>query len=465
MALRKADLITLYEELSKECTPKLKAQLLKKTGRGGDSASRDYVHANAVLSTLKKVNNSLAGFEDLASAMKTLHPAYRFRLGMYTPMLAARIDDLKPAEQKNLFENKNVLFTEKINGVRAVLVYYKGDFYFFSRNYSDVGCELPEYSSNVYQMPQYTEHLKELDPTQIYAMDCECVFSPGDDIRGELADYGIGTDSQLEAMCALLQTYPEEAVKIQKKFKEANGRDLVTFKLIQPLYFKGVNYMKKTLGEGKKVYKECIEFAKEMHLNIQPIKMCRGTSAEKENFLETILNQGGEGVVCHFWNGLYNTNDNRSKTGFVKIKRSVKAMLKGTGIGDTIDGFVTGFKLGSKGTANENLVSALEFSIYRKYADGTQRKWIIATCPNIPLAMKQKITVQDQEGNYVLEPKMYGRVAELDGQSLSAQAQKLTHPRILRFRSDKQECDCVYTDEFLASQADNNLYESAKQSV
>ena len=79
--------------------------------------------------------------------------------------------------------------------------------------------------------------------------------------------------------------------------------------------------------------------------------------------------------------------------------------------------------------------------------------------------MKQKITVKDQEGNYVLEPKMYGRVAELDGQSLSAQAQKLTHPRILRFRSDKQECDCVYTDEFLASQADNNLYESAKQSV
>lgn len=465
MALRKADLEAMFEELTEGCQPGFKAQILKKTGRGGGSASRDYIHACAILTTLRSVNPSLREFATVKEALMTLHPAYRFRLGMYSPMLASRYDELKPEDQKRLFRDKNYVFSEKINGVRAVLVYYKGEWFFFSRNYSDVGCALPEYAQNIYQFPKYTDEQMKQDPLGIVALDCECVFNPGDDIRGELAEYGLSTDSQLEAMCALIQTYPEEAQKIQKKFKDKNARDLVAFKLIAPLYFKGVSYTKRTLGEGKKVYDECVQWARDMGLNVQAIKQCDGSEMEKENFLESILDAGGEGVVVHGKNALYNTSDHRDRNGFIKIKRSVKASMAGKGMGDTIDGFITGFKLGTPGTGNENLVSALEFSIYREYADGRKKEWVIATCPNIPLATKQMITMMDAEGNYVLKPEYYGKVAELDGQSLSAVAQKLTHPRILRMRADKLKEDCVYSDEFLNSQVDTNLYKTEKSDV
>ena len=48
---------------------------------------------------------------------------------------------------------------------------------------------------------------------------------------------------------------------------------------------------------------------------------------------------------------------------FVKLKRTVGDAARKAGMGDTIDGWVSGFKLGSKGTANERTVSALEVTV------------------------------------------------------------------------------------------------------
>ena len=136
-------------------------------------------------------------------------------------------------------------------------------------------------------------------------------------------------------MSALLQMNQADALEIQRRFKEGQGTDLVTFRLIAPLYYKGISFLKRTLGEGHKLAEEVIKYGQAHNLNIKSIRRCIGTRAEKEIFLDTIIAEGGEGIVAHYSKGSYNTSDNRSRTSFIKLKRSVKSTMLKEGIGDT----------------------------------------------------------------------------------------------------------------------------------
>lgn len=316
-------------------------------------------------------------------------------------------------------------------------------------------CSLINYAQNIAQPINH-------DITPIYAIDVEILFEPGVDISQDLQTLGLATDSQLEAMVALLHTYPHEAVKIQNKFKELYHSDIISFKLIHPLYINGKNYLVNPLGEGKNHYDEALNLGKQLGLNIEPIKMCRGTREQKEIFLNTILDSGGEGVVCHFDKGLYCTSDNRSKTSFIKIKRSIKST---SGLGDTFDCFVSGFIIGKPGTANEHIIGALEFSIYIN-DNGKIRKHHIASVPNITRAERQLATWNNADGlfpqSYVgsdgqtyymsLNPQFEGLVGELNGQALSAKSKRLEHPSLVIWRTERSSESCVYTQEFIDSQ-------------
>lgn len=447
MALRKSDLINMYEYLSIGATDAFKRQILKVTGRGGQSASRDYIRANALLAEVLKVHPDLSDLETEKQAYALLHPAIRFRLMHYTPCLAYRYDELKPEQQKELFRNKDAVFTEKENGVRGWLISYKGKGFLFSRNYSDKDCDILDYWSNVYQT------IKPHD--DVYAIDVEVKFEPGDTIKEQLLEYGIETDSKLEAMSALLQMHDYSAKDVQDKFKKDTGRDLITFRLIAPLYFNGKNYIKRTLGEGMDVYDECLAYGQSLGLNVKPIKRCKGTKEEKEIFLNSIIDNGGEGVVVHWRTGSYCTSENRSKSSYIKIKRSVSDQLKKSGLGDSIDGWISGYKLGSKGTANENLVSAFEISINMLCNDGVMREHMIASVPNIPLVVQKQATVIGPDGTPTLNPDFLGIVCEVNGQCISKQSRRLTHPRLIRMRpGEKLPQDCIYSEEFLNSQID-----------
>ena len=126
MSLRKADLISMFEQGTIGCSAQFKSSILKVTGRGGQSASRDYIHANCILAELEKVGVSPRTLNTKEEALVKLHPATRFRLNMYSPCLAFRYDELKPNEQKMMFDSPDYIFTEKENGVRGILIHYKG---------------------------------------------------------------------------------------------------------------------------------------------------------------------------------------------------------------------------------------------------------------------------------------------------------------------------------------------------
>lgn len=448
MPLRKQDLVDMFEENSLGFSDSFKKQILVPSGRGGVFAARDYIHANAVLAMLKKYNVEPSDVKSKDDLKNLLPRAVNFRLNAYTPCLAYRYDELKPKDQNKLFDNKDYVFTEKENGCRGWFIHADGKSYLFSRNYSDVDCSLPEYWANISQDVKFPEGT-------IFAADVEIKYEPDYDLVKEMTSFGVATESKLEAMSALLQTYPETACDIQKKYKEHTGKDLVYFRMIHPLYYKGKNFLKRRLKEGKEVYDEVIEFAQSCGLNLTPIKHCYGSKEKKENFLNTIIEAGGEGVVVHNLNSYYCTSENRDKDCFIKIKRSVGQTAAHEGMGDCIEGWISGFKLGSDDTANEGLVAAFEVSCYMRRRDGSMKKHVIAYTPNITLEMKKDCTVKDEEGNPVLSEEYYNRVVEVNGQAISRQSMRLTHPKFIRFRMDKSAEECIYSEEWLESQMDN----------
>ena len=459
MALKKRDLEDLFTFNTQSLSPSVARQILPATGRGGVSAARDYIQANCLIAEYNKANSSYEGNlshisskEDLMNGLK---PATRFRLKAYTPCLAARYDELKEAEQKKFFEDPDWVFTEKQNGCRGWLIVHGGEVHLFSRNYSDVDCSLLEYWQNIDQQVSWNEG--------IYAIDVEIKFEPGTDISKDLETLGIATDSPLEAMVALLHTYPESAVKIQKKFREMFDKELIVFRLIAPIYFNGKNYVNRTLGEGQDVYDECVEFGRSIGLNVKSIDRCNGSRVEKEIFLTTILNNGGEGIVGHYKKGMYCTSENRSKTSFIKLKRSISSTSQG--MGDHIDGYISGFKMGSNGTANEGIIGAFEFSIH--VTDGAhERIHTIAVVPNISREERIMATWNNADGLYPqewtdskgethwvsLNPEFDGLVGEIDGQALSSVSKRMEHPRLVMWRPERSPESCIYTQEWLNSQ-------------
>lgn len=460
--MHKKDLMEMFEFKSRTLNPQIVRQILPASGRAGTSAARDYISAICLLTEYAKAVGSedpdLSRISSKNDLWNAIHPATKFRLRHYTPCLAARYDELKEPQQKQLFDDPNWVATCKENGVRAWVICYKGEMFMYSRNYSDVDCGLLEYSKNIFQSINQAAN-------DIAAFDCELKFEPGTDISSELEELGIATDSPLEAMVAMLHTYPESAQEIQKKFKERFGKDLIVFRLIAPLYLDGKNYLNRTLGEGMQVYNQAIEHGREMGLNLMPIDRCEGTREEKEIFLDTIINNNGEGVVFHNKLGNYCTSDNRSKTSFIKLKRSIKATFEQIGMGDTFDAFVGGFTMGSNGAANEGIIGALNFYIYINKSGNIRKHWI-ASVPNITREERLLATWNNADGLYPqewtdsngethwvsLNPDFDGLVGELNGQALSARSVRLEHPSLVMWRTERSSESCIYTQEFIDSQ-------------
>lgn len=457
--MRKQDLINLYTVTT--ATLPLNIELLKGTGRNGAVVSRDYYLALGLIAEYNKANpqycNNLSHITSVDDLWKGLHPATAFRLHMETPCLALRYEELKEEEQNALFDDPSWVQTEKINGCRATItVSPDGSFYVYSRNVSDTDCSLLEYSKNIMQTPKV--------PQSVYCIDVELLFKPGVDISTDLKEFGLATDSQLEALVALLHMKPESAISVQRKFYEKHGRDLITMKLIAPLYVDGKNYIKRTLGDGQDVYDKTIEIGRSLGLNVEPIDRCNGTRAEKEIFLNTIIENGGEGVVFHNRNGAYCTSENRSKTSFIKLKRKVGS----SGMGDTIDAFITGFTKGYNDTKNEHRIGALEFSVNVQANTKTYEKVIgyvsgitdeirnLATFNNADGLYPQEYTGSDGQQHFIsLNPDFDHLVAELSGQALSSVSQQLEHAKLVMWRTERSAESCVYSQQWLDSQTTN----------
>jgi ATP-dependent DNA ligase len=124
-------------------------------------------------------------------------------------------------------------------------------------------------------------------------------------------------------------------------------------------------------------------------------------------------------------------------------------MLTETGTGDTIDAWITGYTAGEG--KNEGKVGSIEFSINMQCNDGSIIIHKIAYIGGIDDALRDDMTVIDENGNVTLNPKYYGKVAEIDGYGISSRAKRLRHAVLIRFRNDKSIDECIYTEQFINS--------------
>lgn len=180
------------------------------------------------------------------------------------------------------------------------------------------------------------------------------------------------------------------------------------------------------------------------------ISLLPNISTNKKVFYEQIIHEGGEGCVVKDINSKYDLLGKRAGE-WIKVKRTVSQSLLVEKLGDTVDAFITGFKLGNPGTNRENQVSAFEFSVYltddnNDYLldeNGNPIVHHIATMSGLTDELRAMATYVDPQTLQVsLNPRMYGAVAEIDGQDISSKNLRFAHAIFKGWRTDRSADTC-----------------------
>lgn len=381
----------------------------------------------------------------------------------FQPMLAAQ---LKNCKWKDDIYNKDseVIAETKIDGNRSLWCLFNKNegIQIFSRNLS-----VQDYLPLCYTDKVVLNNVDISKLTHTFVVDGEIVISkvPDDSI---LEGFGLepGT-TQLNLTSALLASDKQETLDFQKHYP----LKLMIFDIV---VFDGEDLTDKPLSERLKyrdiVYKEMLEAG----FCIEKPKNNRDLNLTVEDFHKKMLIGGEEGSIVKTLNGLYDMSGSRSHNAWIKLKRSVGDSVASS-LGDTIDGFITGFH-NIAGTDNNSWrVSTVEFSVYltdnklniddldieldlsnitldQEVTDNREIK-VIANVSGLTEDDARLLSEPDPDnpGFCRLKKEAYGVVAELNGQDISPRSLTLTHPRIIRWRDDKPMDQCEVSKEFLES--------------
>lgn len=348
-----------------------------------------------------------------------------------SPMLCQRLDYLKPAEKEEIFrEGSDWVFEQKINGARMVVTYHPDEgFDFYSRNVSVTDYLPITYRDNIWLGDK---DYRGVFPTP-FVIDAE-VKSREKNVSTLLAKRGVVTETELAATCALLALNSEQSLDIQR---EMGGFDFFTFDILQigDRSHMGLPYRER--------YAKVVRMQEALQTAQFPAKLIDRQSFNKEAFLDTIIETGGEGVVAKNLNAIYTPTESRGRDRWVKIKRSQKL-----GSGDNIEAFVSGFLPGEEGKAWANMVGSLELSIFVQLPNGNEYEHVIAYVSGISFELRTACT-ELVDGRPQLKQEYYGKVVEVSGQGVSPRAKHLTHAIIETWRPDRDKFTCKIKQETL----------------
>lgn len=390
----------------------------------------------------------------------TLSPFTDLALQTQEPMLALQIKHLKPEVEKAVWEdNSNWVFEEKIDGTRIRMIYVEGlGIEYYSRNLSEATDFMPiRYGQNL-KLPDIDfDKLKEAG-IHSFIIDGELV-----PYYKEVRPYKINVKGEerfiseeqlpstgLSLTVAILGALPELAHRIQ----EYNPLKIMAFDCI---YYNG-NFITNAPLRKRLELKELL---RKVLSNVglgDRIQQVPCALVGKEQFYDSITKLGGEGCVAKDLDSIYEVKGERSGR-WCKIKRSVMQSMNSQLAGDTVDGFVTGYVMGTPGTKNENKVVGLTFSTYlvddeNNYiedANGNPIIHEIATISNFEDSFKDVMTHINEKGEVVLNPVLYNKVAEIDGQDISSNQKKLTHAVFKMWRMDRSSESCKFRKSILDS--------------
>lgn len=351
-------------------------------------------------------------------------------LKVENPMLCERIQNCKEDFQEEIWESKTWVAEPKHDGVRIMIVHIDGEgFSFYSRNNS-VTDFLPVSYRDTIDMSMLTGELE-----GDFIVDCELICKNPNINTSISSRYGVVTETQLQAVAAILSIEPEDSIALQQT--EA-PLEFIAFDVLYNQDW----ILDKPLYERKKILAQVVESLQGIGF---PVVKSPTRITNKRAYYNYMIRNGNEGVVLKDLESPYIATSSRAHRCWVKAKRSTSEAL-----GDTIDGFITGFVTANESRGWADLIGGLKLSVFLNTVEGVKVHQI-ATVSNIPMEKRREMT-EIVDGKPVLKQEYYSKVIECDGQCITARARRLKHAVIVRWRPDKSPDQCVMDEEFLNSQ-------------
>lgn len=380
-------------------------------------------------------------------SLSTIPKHLKLVLGLKSPMLAGRIDKFKDEQQEEVWNDENWDMEQKLNGVRTFLVNDGSGLHMYSRHNSDLDLLPIEFTGNILLPNKF-----DIDKlNKEFIIDCEMTSDRSDISTILSGNYGVETESQLQAVTAILGSLPDRAIEIQKQ------NDLYfTFNSFDCIYYDKKWIMNEPLSERRKYAEDIISTLEKAGFNIRRVPH---TNVNKKKFFKYLIDNGCEGTVAKRLDGKYVADTTRNFKGWIKCKRSLSSSLltfnmdeelTGMGLGDTIDAFITGYERGKKDGAFRDLVGSVCVSVYVRKKNGELEQREIAKFSGFPLDLRKQMT-ETIDGEPTLKAEYYGKVVEIDGQNMTKNG-RFQHCIFCGFRYDKLKDSCVMDEEFLESQ-------------
>lgn len=394
------------------------------TGKNGRFMKSDYIIALRDY-YLKKI----FGHKDNAPI------SLKLMLELESPMLSCQHKDLsKDVEPKLWIDDNNWTAEEKMDGARMItMLFAGGGFSAFSRNNSDVNYLPIPYNNQI-----YVGTIDWSKITDTFILDNEIICT---NPNVQTSFNNLETETMLQAVTSLLALKKEDTIALQKMYDRP-----LKFMAFDCIYWNGEWIMDKPLKERREYLLKAVEQMIEAGFNVEVNKW---VTTNKKAFYKNIIKNGGEGIIMKDENSVYKAVSSRAHRSWAKVKKTMSEMLTETGTGDTIDGAITGYTLGEG--KNEGKVGSVEVSINLECDDGSVITHKIAYVGGFDDALRDDMTLIDENGNVTLNPKYYGKIVEVDGYGISSRVMRLRHAVLIRFRDDKNFEDCIYTEKFIKS--------------
>ena len=331
-------------------------------------------------------------------------------------MLAFFYENLRSSEQEAIWKDDNQwVAQEKLNGCRLILHFIKGVGTFaHSRTVS----------KETHRRHSLGGHLLFSDLVSDFTatVDAEAIIDKPIDTKPYTSSGGI-TRSSLHSTAAVFHMGCEASKRLQV---EQSAPIIVhAFDITN---WQGTDLKRKPLCERLSYladFRAAINLAQlDSWFAFPPIIF-----QDKKTFYDKVVSEGGEGVVLKNLNSCYEDSSSRRRDAWIKVKRQVE-----------FDAFLSGFERGKPGGEWRNKVGCLIFSVKTERGDHP-----IAKVTNFPFVIRKRVSLYNQATNTVeLSPNAYGRVATVSGFEIAQRSYRLSHPRILRWRGDLTQDQCVY---------------------
>jgi ATP-dependent DNA ligase len=362
----------------------------------------------------------------------------QFMLNLDTPMLCAQFKELKPEAQESIWEDRNWVAEEKMDGVRMLSFWAPNAVPdFFSRNISVKNFLPVNYRENI-----FTDNLDLTKIQDTFVLDNE-IISTNPNVNTLLnRKKGVVTETMLQAVTALLALNSEESIEIQK------AESPLAFMSFDCLSWNGKSLMDEPYYIRRQYLLKAVEQLKSAGLNVNLPKITR---TNKKTFAMAIIEEGGEGVILKDIRARYFPQASRSHRCWIKFKRTLAMTSQMRGLGDHIDGWISGFEEAKEDKGLAGLVGSLNISVYLQDESGNLKEHVIGRVANIPLEERRMMTEIGMDGKPTLKKEYYGRVVEIDAQDISARALRGTHCRLVGWRPDRSSDTCIVTESFIKS--------------